>query len=53
MPATPDTAPYLYLGLVAIFSIVSLFVASMVMRYRTLRADLQRVERYAKDKYEK
>lgn len=46
MPSTPDTAPYLYLGLVAVFTVVSLFLITIWLRYRALRADLKRIERY-------
>jgi hypothetical protein len=40
----PDTGLYLVLGLVATFTILVAFLASMVVRFRNLRQDLQLLE---------
>ncbi len=37
----PDTAAYLYLGLVAVAAISGLFVASLVIRISRLRRDFE------------
>jgi hypothetical protein len=50
MPADiPNTAPYLYLGLAAITTIMSVFIGSLIVRYRNLRRDLQQIEAYAEE----
>jgi hypothetical protein len=41
---TPDTGAYLVLGLVVIFGILSAFIASIVIRYRSLQKDVQLLE---------
>ena len=45
----PNTAPYLYLGLVAIATVMVVFIGSMVVRYRGLQRDLRQVEAYAEE----
>jgi len=46
MPATvtPETTTYLILGLVVTSTIIVLFIASMVIRYRNLQKDLQMLQ---------
>lgn len=46
MPADtiPDTAAYLALGLTTIALVMGLFVASLVLRFRSLRAALRALE---------
>ncbi len=41
----PNTAAYLYLGLVAIVTIAGLFIASLVIRVTRLRSELKMIER--------
>ncbi len=45
----PATASYLYLGLVAIAAIMSLFVASLVIRVSRLRRELEVIEKAEQD----
>jgi hypothetical protein len=51
MPANgiPDTAPYLYLGLGAIVTIMTMFIGSIVVRYNNLRRDLETAENLLAD----
>jgi hypothetical protein len=49
MPATPDNIAYLYLGLATITTIMTLFIGSLVLRYRRATAALVRIQRYAAD----
>jgi hypothetical protein len=45
MPETiPATGDYLILGLAVIFTILGLFIASMVIRYRNLNQDARLIE---------
>ena len=46
MPSTttPDTGAYLLLALVVFFGILALFIASMVVRYRSVQKDLLLIE---------
>jgi hypothetical protein len=46
MPANtiPDTSAYLYLGLVVIFTITTLFVVGMAVRYYNLWRELEIAE---------
>ena len=37
----PENIEYLYLGLVAVFGFMGIFIASMMMRYRNLQKDIQ------------
>lgn len=41
----PYTTDYLIIGLVVVFAILGLFIASMVIRYRNLNKDIQLVEK--------
>lgn len=41
---TPDTTSYLILGLVVVFGFATLFIASMVLRYRSYQQDLKLIE---------
>jgi hypothetical protein len=41
----PETGEYLILGLAAIAILLSLFVASMVARYRNLTKDIDLIQR--------
>lgn len=42
--APPDTIGYLLLGLAAATIIITLFIVSMVARYRSLQQDMKTVE---------
>lgn len=46
---TPDTGAYLVLGLVVIFGILATFVASMAIRYRSLKKDMQMLDQFQQD----
>lgn len=41
MPTPPDTGSYLILGLAVIAIIMAVLLASMVIRYRNLRKDVE------------
>lgn len=41
---TPDTTSYLILGLVVVFGFATLFIGSMVLRYRSYQQDLKLIE---------
>jgi len=47
---TPDTTSYLILGLVVVSTIIVLFIASMVIRYRNLQKDLQMLQELGEEK---
>lgn len=40
----PNTASYLYLGLAAVAAITGLFLASLVIRFASLRRELKTIE---------
>jgi len=40
----PETTPYLLLGLVVIFTILGLYLGSLVVRFRNAAKDLQVLE---------
>ncbi|MGQ9887619.1 MAG: hypothetical protein ACUVSX_03925 [Aggregatilineales bacterium] len=40
----PDTTAYLILGLVVTFGILGFYVASLVVRHRSLKKDLRLIE---------
>jgi hypothetical protein len=42
--STPDTLPYLILGLVVAFGILAAFIGSMIARYRNLQKDVELLE---------
>lgn len=46
---TPDTGAYLALGLVVIFGILSAFIVSMVVRYRSLQKDVQLLNQFEQE----
>lgn len=48
MENIPATGDYLVLGLVVVFGILLLFIASMVIRYRNLRQDEHLIEQLDK-----
>jgi hypothetical protein len=47
---TPDTLPYLILGLVVTFGILAAFIGSLVARYRNLQKDVELLEQLGNDK---
>ncbi len=49
MPQIPQTTDYLILGLVVVFAILGLFVASLVIRYRNLEKDVQLIEKLSEE----
>ncbi len=46
---TPDTTAYLYLGLVMFFLILTLFIATMLIRASNLRKDEALIEQLSED----
>lgn len=50
MPDIPQTTDYLILGLVMVFAILGLFIASLVIRYRSLEKDVQLVEKLTEER---
>jgi len=50
--ATPDTMSYLILGLAAVTVIVGALVASMLLRYRSLRRDIETLREIQPDAFE-
>ncbi len=49
MPDIPQTTDYLILGLAVVFAILGLFVASLVIRYRSLEKDVQVIEKLTEE----
>lgn len=45
----PDNIEYLYLGLVAVFGFLGIFVASVVLRYRNLQKDIETINYLRED----
>ncbi|MFO7321607.1 MAG: hypothetical protein DIU68_007745 [Chloroflexota bacterium] len=45
MPTPPDTGSYLILGLAVIAVIMAILLASMAIRYRNLRKDVETIRR--------
>lgn len=46
---TAETTAYLILGLIVAFSWLTLFIGSMVLRYRNLKKDMALIEQLADD----
>lgn len=40
----PDTAAYLILGLVVVFGIMGIYLASLILRFRSAEKDLKTIE---------
>jgi hypothetical protein len=49
MPATPETTPYLLFGLGVVFSVMGVFIATLITRSARLRRDLNRLRALAED----
>ncbi len=49
MPETPENAAYLIAGLIVGFSIISVFIASLVIRFRNLKKNIQFVEQFSEE----
>jgi type II secretory pathway pseudopilin PulG len=49
MDNIPYTTDYLILGLIVVFVIFGLFIASMVIRYRSLTHDARMIEQLGDD----
>ncbi len=49
MPEIPDNAAYLITGLIVGFSIISVFIVSLVIRFRNLKKNIQFVEQFSEE----